>query len=57
MKCLKCNYENIDNSNFCVKCGNKLKEKCNCWIKEEQYNCEQEECPSYKLYMKIIQGK
>ncbi len=27
MKCVKCNYENIDTSKFCANCGTDLKEQ------------------------------
>lgn len=57
MECYKCRYKNDDNANFCVICGNKLKEICNCWIKKEPYNCGEQKCPSYRLYKKIIEGK
>lgn len=53
MECYKCKYKNDDNANFCIMCGNKLKEICNCWIKKEPYNCGEQKCPSYRLYKKI----
>ena len=28
MKCLKCNYENPEGSNFCLECGGKLERSC-----------------------------
>ena len=55
-KCNKCGCKNY-NANFCERCGNKLKEVCNCWIKKEPYNCGEKKCPSYRLYKKIIVGK
>ena len=57
MECLKCKYKNSDYANFCVMCGSKLNEICNCWIKKEPYNCGKEQCPSYRLYKKIIEEK
>ncbi len=56
MKCTKCGYINKD-SNFCINCGSKLKEVCNCWIKKEPYNCGEEQCPSYRIYKKTIDQK
>ena len=57
-KCDTCNYINEQSANFCVKCGNKIKKICNCWIKKEPYNCGSNKCPSYKLFKKnIIEGK
>lgn len=57
MECIKCKHKNSDNANFCEKCGNKLKEICNCWIKKEPYNCGEQKCPSYRLYKKFIVEK
>ncbi len=54
VKCKKCNFKNNKDGNFCVKCGAKLKEICNCWIKKELYNCGKEKCPSYGLYKKLF---
>lgn len=48
--CKICGHENKDDFNFCIKCGNKLKTVCNCWIKKEPYNCGHKKCPGYGLY-------
>lgn len=50
MKCKNCGAECLDNTNFCTKCGSKLKPICNCWIKKEPYNCGIDTCPGYKLF-------
>ena len=57
MECRKCKTHNAESSNFCIECGTKLKEVCNCWIKKEPYNCGEEKCPSHRLYKKIITQK
>ncbi len=51
MKCKNCGYEYEQNLNFCIMCGKKLVEICNCWIKKEPYNCGQEKCPGYRLHV------
>lgn len=50
VKCPKCDRE-VPAGNFCALCATKLKEVCDCWIKKEPYNCEQEKCPGYRLYV------
>lgn len=52
LKCPYCGNERItDSDNFCGKCGKKLKTECNCWIKKGSYNCEEDSCPGYGLYL------
>lgn len=48
--CEICKKENKEDNNFCIYCGNKLKEKCSCWIKKQPYNCGKQKCPSYRLF-------
>lgn len=51
MKCPNCGKEIEDkDSNFCIYCGTKLKENCNCWIKNGSYNCGESNCPGYGLF-------
>lgn len=50
LQCTYCGSENLEHANFCRKCGSKLKEVCNCWIKKEPYNCGQVKCPGYRLF-------
>lgn len=54
MICHKCGNPRIKKEdNFCVVCGTKLKEICNCWvIKKENYNCGESSCPGYKILTK-----
>lgn len=50
MKCPKCLKEIKDNNdNFCKECGAKLRETCNCWMKNKPYNCGRSICPGYSL--------
>lgn len=48
--CPKCGYVTKCDSNFCKKCGTKLKAVCDCWLKKEPYNCGQSKCPGYRLF-------
>lgn len=57
LECKKCKFINDSNANFCVMCGIKLKQNCNCWIKKGPYNCGNAKCPSYKVYRQIIMDK
>lgn len=50
MRCGVCDTQCEDNSNFCSKCGAKLKEICNCWLKKGNYNCGEKNCPGYGLF-------
>nr|DAG13458.1 MAG TPA: PROTEIN/RNA Complex, archaeal, ribosomal, 50S, protein.0A [Caudoviricetes sp.] len=54
MICYKCGNPGIkEEDNFCVACGVKLKNTCNCWvIKKENYNCGESSCPGYKILTK-----
>lgn len=48
--CPNCNHENKKEANFCVNCGQKLRESCKCWVtKQDNYSCGEESCPGYKL--------
>ncbi|WP_445297954.1 zinc-ribbon domain-containing protein [Flintibacter sp. HCN-6482] len=51
VECPSCRAKNPDRANFCKSCGTKLKEVCDCWIKKEPYNCGQEKCPGYRLFV------
>ena len=51
MICKTCGYENREEGNFCRKCGSKLMEVCDCPIKKEPYNCGQDKCPGYNLFV------
>lgn len=54
MKCRRCgNVDLKENDNFCKKCGNKLRETCDCWIKKDSYNCNESSCPGYGLFSKM----
>ncbi len=50
MQCKSCGFQNSEQANFCSKCGKKLREVCDCWIKKEPYNCGQDQCPGYRLF-------
>lgn len=50
MNCLKCGTPHPDAANFCRRCGAKLRQECNCWIKKRPYNCGQNQCPGYRLF-------
>ena len=55
MICLKCNSVNKKEANFCVYCGTKLKQKCNCWMKKkDNYDCGESSCPGYGLFRKEL---
>ena len=51
MQCRFCGAENDDAANFCRMCGKKQREICNCGIKKKPYNCGQEKCPGYRLFL------
>lgn len=51
IKCSVCGNTESGDSNFCTKCGSKLKENCKCWLKKgDIYNCEKSKCPGYALF-------
>ncbi len=53
MKCPQCGSENIkEKDNFCGECGKKLKQICDCWIKKGSYDCGEDSCPGYGLFVK-----
>ncbi len=53
MKCPRCGSDRIkEKDNFCGECGAKLKRICDCWIKKGSYDCEEDNCPGYKLFAK-----
>lgn len=49
--CPICEAENEIEANFCGGCGEKLKDFCDCWVKKEPYNCGQNLCPGYGLFL------
>ncbi len=51
MVCGKCGFEDQDSGNFCRRCGSKLRRVCDCYIKKEPYNCGQDPCPGYRLFL------
>ena len=50
MKCQHCGVGVEDTDNFCTNCGSKLREYCNCWIKNKIYNCGEKKCPGLGLF-------
>lgn len=34
LQCKSCGFQNSEQANFCGKCGKKLREVCDCWIKK-----------------------
>lgn len=51
MNCSKCGSEVMESDNFCLKCGAKLKDTCNCWVKKiGNYTCGECNCPGYGLH-------
>ncbi len=51
MRCKTCGSENSEESNFCRKCGTKLRNKCRCWVKgEDSYDCGESNCPGYGIF-------
>lgn len=54
--CPNCNHENKKEANFCVNCGQKLRENCKCWVtKQDNYSCGEKSCPGYKLLTKLTE--
>ena len=46
VKCKKCGWtEHREEANFCMMCGSKLNEVCNCWVKKCRYSCGENTCP------------
>lgn len=52
MECPNCgNTEITQGDNFCIICGTKLRDICNCWVKKkDNYNCGESSCPGYGLF-------
>ena len=50
-QCTVCGTLNGPGTNFCGGCGEKLKDFCDCWVKKQPYNCGQNLCPGYSLYL------
>ena len=50
-RCPKCGAENAEGANFCRACATKLRQICACWVKKEPYNCGQDQCPGYRLFL------
>lgn len=56
--CLNCNHENKKEANFCVNCGQKLRESCRCWVrKQDNYSCGEKSCPGYKLLTQLTKSE
>lgn len=54
--CPNCNHENKKEANFCVNCGQKLRESCKCWVtKQDNYSCGEKNCPGYKLLTQLTE--
>ena len=54
--CPNCNHENKKEANFCVNCGQKLRESCKCWVtKQDNYSCAEKSCPGYKLLTQLTE--
>ena len=51
MECPHCGVQNESDANFCHMCSAKLREVCDCWVKKEPYNCGQDQCPGYRLFL------
>ena len=49
--CKVCGTVNAEDANFCRMCAVKLKSVCDCWVKKEPYNCGQDQCPGYRLFL------
>ncbi len=50
VECPKCGSVG-EQGNFCTKCYAKLRTVCDCWVKKEPYNCGQDKCPGYRLFV------
>jgi hypothetical protein len=56
--CPNCNHENKKEANFCVNCGEKLRESCKCWVtKKDNYSCGEKSCPGYKLLTQLTKSE
>lgn len=54
--CPNCNYENKKTANFCVNCGEKVRDSCKCWVtKQDNYSCGEKNCPGYKLLTQLTE--
>lgn len=45
----------VRRGNFCTRCGGKLVEVCDCWVKKKAYNCGRAECPGIHLHQLEIE--
>ena len=50
-RCRLCGVDVAEDANFCSNCGGKLRRLCNCYIKKKPYNCGQDQCPGYRLFL------
>lgn len=50
--CPKCGAMKVEDANFCRVCATKLRQICDCWVKKEPYNCGQDQCPGYRLFLR-----
>lgn len=51
MFCRFCGADHKEKDNFCGNCGMKLRLVCDCYIKKKPYNCGQDQCPGYRLFL------
>ena len=54
-KCPHCGEAVGADWNFCMYCGGKVKNTCDCWVLNKPYDCGQAKCPGYKLRIQLFQ--
>lgn len=51
MLCEKCGTNLVEDANFCISCGSKVRRTCKCWVlKKDNYDCGESSCPGYGLH-------